>query len=65
MLLCDCPGYFVCAGLAAVVPTIWGARLWRAAGICIASIIAAVIAFQHMRAREARVHQIQESGSQK
>jgi len=67
MLLEDYPGYFMFGGLAAAIPAIWGARLWRVAGIClcIASIIAALMAFQHMRAHEARVHQISESGLQK
>ena len=27
MLLCDCPGWFVCAGVAAALPAIWGTRV--------------------------------------
>ena len=62
MLLCDCPGWFVCAGVAALLPAIWGARVWRIAGIClcIASFAAAVVQFRHEREQDARTQQILE-----
>jgi hypothetical protein len=67
MLLEDYPGYFVCGGLAAAISAIWGVRLWRLAGVClcIASIVATVMAFQHVRAHESHTQQIPESGLQR
>jgi hypothetical protein len=60
MLLCDCPGWFVCGGLAAMLAAIWGHRLWRAVGIClcIASFAAAIMAFQHMPTGGAKRHNL-------
>jgi hypothetical protein len=60
MLLCDCPGWFLCAGIAAAFPALWGAPLVRLAGVTIfiASFACAIVPFRHERALAARVQQI-------
>jgi hypothetical protein len=60
VLLCNCPGLFICASAAAALPTIWGWRIVRIAGIClcIASVVAAAMQFQKERDRATRTKQI-------
>jgi hypothetical protein len=62
MLLCDCPGWFFCAGIAAVLPSMWGVRLVRMAGICIciANFAAAIVQFRHERELNDRIERIRE-----
>ena len=62
MLNCDCPGWFVCTGIAAVFPAVLGTRVSRIAGVClcIASFTFAVAQFNHERAREFRIKQARE-----
>lgn len=61
VLLCDCPGLFLCASAAAALPAIWGRRIIRVAGVClcIASMVAAAMQFQKERERATRAKQIQ------
>jgi hypothetical protein len=66
ILLCDCPGLFVCAGVAAALPAILGTRVLRIAGIClcIASFAFAVMQFRHERERELRIQRFRERAPQ-
>ncbi len=61
LLLCDCPGWFVCAAIAAAVPAILGTRVVRIAGIslCIASIITAVVQYRREQDRALRRQQLE------
>jgi len=65
-LLCDCPGLFVCAGVASALPAIFGTRVLRIAGIClcIASLVSAVVQFRHEQERNAQIQQIREKAGQ-
>jgi hypothetical protein len=66
MMLCDCPGWFACAGIAAFFPTFFGTRVLRVAGIClcIVSFGFSAIQFQHERERAERIRRVQEKGRQ-
>ena len=57
MLNCYCPGWFVASAIAAVFPIVYGSRLARFVGVCLAvvSIAMAVDHFQHQRAQSARL----------
>ena len=59
MLNCDCPGWFVCAGIAAMFPAALGPRVSRVAGVCLclASFAFAVVQFDNERARDVRIRQ--------
>jgi hypothetical protein len=66
MLLCDCPGWFACAGVAAALPAIWGTQILRVAGVClcIASFGAAALQFQNGRELDAHLRQLREKAQQ-
>jgi hypothetical protein len=60
MLLCSCPGWFLCAGVLSLGPVICGARYVRIAGIimCIASFVFAIGGLHDLKRERARAKAI-------